>query len=36
MTLSINLKCLLQEVRFLNIVDVLDILNINSDDFVGG
>jgi len=36
MTLSINLKCLLQEVWFLNSVDVLDILNINNDGFVGG
>lgn len=35
MTLSINLKCLLQEVQFLNNVDVLDILNIYSDGFVG-
>jgi len=35
MTLSINLKCLLQEVQFLNNVDELDILNIYSDGFVG-
>jgi hypothetical protein len=36
MTLSTNLKCLLKEVQFLNNVDVLDILNINNDGFVGG
>ena len=33
MTLNMNLKCLLQEVRFLNNVDIL---NINNDGFVGG
>jgi len=36
MMLSINLICLLQEVRFLNRVDVLEILNIYNDAFVGG
>jgi hypothetical protein len=28
--------CLLQEVRLLNNVDILDILNVNNDGFVGG
>ena len=36
MTLSINLMCLLLEVWLLNNVDVLEILNIYIDGFVGG
>lgn len=35
MTLSINLMCLLQEVLFPSSVDVLEILNIYNDGFVG-
>jgi hypothetical protein len=35
MTLSIDLMCLLQEVWCLNNVDVLEILNIYNDGFVG-